>query len=107
LTIYVSAQQYAQGELVSGTSGVGYKRLPPTTSQQDQSAKKKPQKPSNENEGDAWTIPQESDESGTIKILNISMMYLYTEFPDIDIYRILSYFLTEHNFESLNQHLIS
>ena len=45
MTIYVSAQQSAQGELVSGTSGVGYKRLPPTTSQQAQSAKKKPQKP--------------------------------------------------------------
>jgi hypothetical protein len=87
LTIYVSAQQSAQGELVSGTSGVGYKRLPPTTSQQDQSAKKKHQKPNNENEGDVWTIPQESDESGTIKILNISMMYLYTEFHGIGIYR--------------------
>jgi hypothetical protein len=35
------------------------------------------------------------------------MMYLYTEFPDIGIYRILWYFLREHNFESLNQHLIS
>ena len=90
MTIYVSAQQYAQGELVSGTSGVVYKRLPPTTSQQAQSAKMKSQKPNYENEGDAWTIiPQESDESGTIKILNISMMYLYTEFPDIGIYRIL------------------
>jgi hypothetical protein len=107
LTIYVSAQQSSQGKLVSGTSGVGYKRLPHTTSQQAQSDKKKPQKPNNESEGDAWTIPQESDESGTIKILNISMMYFYTEFPDIGIYRILSYFLTEHHFKSLNQHLIS
>jgi hypothetical protein len=60
----------------------------------------------NENEGDVWTIPQESDENGTIKILNISMMYLYTEFHGIGIYRILWYFLMEHNFESLN-HLIS
>ena len=67
MTIYVLAQQSAQGELVSGTSGVGYKRMPPTTSQQDQSAKKKPQKP-HENEEDVWTIPKkESDESGTIK----------------------------------------
>ena len=61
----------------------------PITFQQDQSAKKKPQKSNNENEGDVSTIPQESDESGTIKILNISMMYLYTEFLDIGIYRIL------------------
>ena len=61
----------------------------PTTFQQDQSAKKKPQKSNNENEVDVSTIPQESDESGTIKILNISMMYLYTEFLDIGIYRIL------------------
>jgi len=61
----------------------------PTTFQQDQSAKKKPQKSNNENKGDVSTIPQESDESGTIKILNISMMYLHTEFPDIGIYRIL------------------
>jgi hypothetical protein len=30
------------------------------------------------------TILQESDESGTIKILYISMMYLYTEFPDFN-----------------------
>ena len=89
MTIYVSVQQSAQGELVSGTSGMGYKKLPPTTSQQDQSAKKKPQKQNNENKGDVWTIPQESGESGTIKILNISMMYLYTKFPDIGIYRIL------------------
>ena len=74
----------------------------PTTFQQDQSAKKKPKKSKNENEGDVSTILQESDESGTIKILNISMMYLYTEFPDIGIYRILWYFLREHNFESLN-----
>jgi hypothetical protein len=55
---------------------VGYKRLPPTISQQDQSAKKKPKKSNNENEGDVSTILQESDENGTIKILNISMMYL-------------------------------
>jgi hypothetical protein len=27
------------------------------------------------------------------------MMYLYTEFPDIGIYRILWYFLREHNYE--------
>jgi cytidylate kinase len=39
--IHISAQQSAQVEPVSGTSGVGYKRLPPTTSQQDQSALKK------------------------------------------------------------------
>ena len=79
--IYISAQQSTQGKPVSGTSGVGYKRLPPTTSQQDQSANKKPKESNNENEGDVSTIPQASDESGTIKILNISMMYLYTEFP--------------------------
>ena len=48
-TIYISAQP---SELVSGTSGVGNKRL---TSQQDQSAKKKS---NNENEGD--------DDSGMI-----------------------------------------
>jgi hypothetical protein len=34
----------------------------------------KPMKSNNENEGDVSTIPQESDESGTIKILSISMM---------------------------------
>jgi hypothetical protein len=51
----------------------------PITSQQDQSAKKKPKKSNNENEGDVSTILQESDGSGTIKILNISMMYLYIE----------------------------
>ena len=83
-TIYISAQQSAQVDPVSGTSGVG-----PITSQQDQSAKKNPKKSNNENEGDVSTILQESDGSGTIKILNISMMYLYTEFPDIGIYRIL------------------
>ena len=83
-TIYISVQQSAQVEPVSGTSGVG-----PTTFQQDQSAKKKPKKSNNENEGDVSTILQESDESGTIKILNISMMYLYTEFPDFGINRIL------------------
>jgi hypothetical protein len=60
-----------------------------TTFQQDQSAKKKSQKSNIENEGDVSTILQESDESGTINILNISMMYLYTVFPDIGIYRIL------------------
>jgi hypothetical protein len=74
-TIYISAQQSAQVDPVSGTSGVG-----PTTSQQDQSAKKKPMKSNNENEGDVSTIPQGSQESGTIKILYISMMYLYTEY---------------------------
>jgi hypothetical protein len=85
-TIYVSAQQSAQVKPVSGTSGVGYKTLPPTTSQQDQSAKKKPKKSNNENEGDVSTILQEW---GTIKILNISMIYLYTEFPNFDTNRIL------------------
>jgi hypothetical protein len=74
-TIYISAQQSAQVEPVSGTSGVGYKRLPPTTSPQGQSAKKKCKKSNNENEEDVSTILQESDENGTIKILNISMMY--------------------------------
>jgi hypothetical protein len=54
----------------------------PTTSQQDHSAKKKPKKSNNEKEGDVSTILQESYEIGTIKILNISMMYLYTEFRD-------------------------
>jgi hypothetical protein len=39
-------------------------------------------KSNSENEGNVSTIPQESDESGTIKILSISMMYLYTEFPN-------------------------
>jgi hypothetical protein len=47
------------------------RRLPPTISQQDQSAKKKPKKSNNENEGDVSTMLEESDESGTIKILNI------------------------------------
>ena len=63
---------------------MGYKRLPPTTSQQDQSAKKKPKKSNNENEGNVSTILQESDENGTIKILNISMMhfiYYIQNFP--------------------------
>ena len=87
--LYILARQSAQVEPVSGTSGVGYKRLPPTTSQQDRSAKKKPKKLNNENEGDVSTILQENDESGTIKILNISMVYLYTEFPDFGINRIL------------------
>jgi hypothetical protein len=86
---------------------MGFKKLPPTILQQDQSAKKKPEKSNNENEGNVSTIPQESDESGMIKILNISMMYLYTEFPSFGTNRILWYFLREHNFESLNQHLIS
>jgi len=61
-TIYILAQQSAEFEPVSGTSEVG-----PTTFQ-----------------GDVSTILQESDESGTIKILYISIMYLYTEFPDFD-----------------------
>ena len=78
-TIYISAQQCAQVDPVSGTSGVG-----PTIFLQDQSAKNKPMKSSNENERDVSTIPQENDESGTIKILSISMMYLYTEFPNFD-----------------------
>ena len=78
--ICISAQQSAQVEPVSGTSGVGYKRLPPTTSQQDHSAKKKPKKTNKKNKGDVSTIPQESQESGTIKILYISMMYLYAEY---------------------------
>jgi hypothetical protein len=42
-------------------------------------------KSNNENEGDVSTILQEIDEIGTIKILNISMMYLYTEFPNFSI----------------------
>jgi hypothetical protein len=79
-TIYISAQQSAPVEPVSGISGMRYKIPPPTTSQQDHSATKKPKKSNNENKGDVSTILQESDESGTIKILNISMMYLYTEF---------------------------
>jgi hypothetical protein len=88
--IYISAQQSAQVEPVSGTSGVGYKRLPPTTSQQDHSAKNKPKKSNNENEGDVSTIPQESQESGTIKILYISMMYFYMQnIPNFDTNRIL------------------
>ena len=75
IVLYISAQQSAQVEPVSGTSGVG-----PTSFQQDQSAKKKHMKSNNENAGDVSTIPQESDESGTIKILYISMMYLYAEY---------------------------
>jgi hypothetical protein len=86
---YISAQQSAQVEPVSGTSGVGYKRPPPTTFQQDHTAKKKPKKSNNEKAGDVSTIPEESDESGRIKILYISMMYLYTEFPNFDTNRIL------------------
>ena len=54
------AQQAAQVEPVSGTSEVG-----PTTFQQNQSAKMKPMKSNNENEGDVSTIPQESDEIST------------------------------------------
>jgi len=92
-TIYISAQQSSQGEPVSGTSGVGFKRLPLTTFQQEQSAKKKSKKSNNKNEGNVSTIPQGSDESGTIKILNISMMYLYTEFPNFSTNRIIWYFL--------------
>ena len=57
----------------------------PTAFQQDQSAKKKLKNSSNEDEGDVSTILQESDECGTIKILYISMMYLYTEFPNFGI----------------------
>jgi hypothetical protein len=44
----------------------------------------KPMKSNNENEGDVSTIPQKSDERGTIKIFSISMMYLYIEFPNFD-----------------------
>jgi hypothetical protein len=53
--IYVSAQQSAQVDPVSG----------PTT------------------------FHQESDENGRIKIFYISMLYLYTEFPNFDTNRIL------------------
>ena len=88
-TIYVSAQHSAEIEPVSGTSGVGYKRPPPTISQQDQSAKKKPKKSNNENEGNVLKRLQESDESGRITILNISMMYLYTEFTDFGTDKII------------------
>jgi hypothetical protein len=70
-TIHISAQQSAQVEQVSGTSGVGYKRPPPTTSQQDHTAKTKPKKSNNGSEGDVSTMLEESGESGTIKILNI------------------------------------
>jgi hypothetical protein len=56
----ITAQQSAHVEPVSGTSAIGYKRLPPTISQQDQSAKKKPKKSNNENEGDVPTILQNS-----------------------------------------------
>ena len=61
----------------------------PTIFQQDQSVKKKPMKSNNENEANVSTIPEESDESGRIKILYISMIYLYTEFPNFDTNRIL------------------
>ena len=74
--LYILARQSALVEPVSRTSEVG-----PTTFQQDQSAN---MKSNNENEGNVSTIPQESDESGMIKILSISMMYLYTEFPNFD-----------------------
>ena len=83
-TIYISAQQSAQVDPVSGTSEVV-----PTTFLQDQSPKNKPMKSNNENEGDVTTIFQECDESGRIKILYISMMYIYTEYPNIDTCRIL------------------
>jgi hypothetical protein len=33
------------------------------------------------------------------------MMYLYTEFPNFDTYRILWYLLRKHNFESLKSTL--
>jgi hypothetical protein len=46
---------------------MGYKTLPSTTSQQDQSPKKKPKKSNNENEGVVSTIPQESDEVVRLK----------------------------------------
>jgi hypothetical protein len=65
--IYISAQQSAHGEPVNETSGMGYKTLPSTTSQQDQSPKKKPKKSNNENEGVVSTIPQESDEVVRLK----------------------------------------
>jgi hypothetical protein len=83
-TIYISVQQSAQVEPVSGTSEVG-----PTTFQQDQSVKMKPMKSNNKNEVNVSTIPQESDESGRIKILYISMMYLYIEFPNFYTNRII------------------
>jgi hypothetical protein len=83
--IYISAQQSAQVEPVSGTSGEGYKRLPPTSSQQDHSAKKKSKKSNNENEGDVSTIPQERDESGTIKIL-IYIFFFFFFSPPIKIF---------------------
>ena len=65
-TIYISAQPSAQGEPISRTSGVGYKRLPSTTVQQDQSATKKPKKSNSENEGNVSTRLQENDDSGMI-----------------------------------------
>lgn len=69
-TIYISAQQSPQGELVSGTSGMGFKRPSPTTFQHDQSAKKKPKR------------LQESDESGTIKMSKSSHYAFYTDYHD-------------------------
>ena len=83
-TIYILAQHSADFEAVSGTSEVG-----PTTFQQEQSAKQKPMKSNIENEGDVSIISQESDENGSIKILYISVMYLYTECPNFDTNRIL------------------
>ena len=65
-THYISAQQSAQVEPVSGTSEVE-----PTTFQQHQSAKEIPMQSNNENEGNVSTILQESDNSGSIKILYI------------------------------------
>ncbi len=81
-TIYISAQQSAQGELVSGTSGIGIKRPPFATFQQDQIAKKKPKKSNYENEGNVPKRPLESDESGTIKISKSSHGHnaFYTDF---------------------------
>jgi hypothetical protein len=73
-TIYISVQQSAQVEPASETS----KKRP-----KENHAKNK------ENEGDVWPILQEIHGCGTIKILSISLMYLYTEFPDIGISRIL------------------
>jgi hypothetical protein len=45
----------------------------------------KPKNSNNEDEVDVSTLLQENDECGTIKILYISMMYLYTEFPNFGI----------------------
>ena len=59
-TIYIS---------VGGSSRVVSERLPPLTSQQKSNNV-------NEIEENVFTIPQESHKRGTIKILNISTMYL-------------------------------